>query len=423
MRPASRTLARAARRGLLALAVLTACRGPDAHAPEGRKAARAAVPTAPADAYRVAPGWVLDTVASGLAVPWAIAAAPDGGLVVTERGGRVVAIAPGARTRRTLIELPVYADDPAVLPESGLMGLALAPDFATSGRLFVHATVRRPGLRGSAGIAGRLLRRALRTLDLTGASPFVNRVYVVERGRARVLVDDLPASFYHAGGALALGPDGLLYVGTGDTQRPDEAQRDGALAGRILRYAMDGGTPAGHPVAESADFARGLRNPQALAWLGDGTIVALDHGPSSMSQEAGRSGHDELNVIVPGGNYGWPVEMGVPATPRHLPPVHLWTQSIAPAGLAVDTSGALLVASLKGRALLRLTVARVPGASGASGVRITREDTLLGAVHTRFRAVAVGRDGAIFVGTSNRDGRGTITPDDDLILRLRARRD
>jgi quinoprotein glucose dehydrogenase len=115
--------------------------------------------------------------------------------------------------------------------------------------------------------------------------------------------------------------------------------------------------------------------------------------------------------------------MGVPATPRHLPPVHLWTQSIAPAGLAVDTSGALLVASLKGRALLRLTVARVPGASGASGVRITREDTLLGAVHTRFRAVAVGRDGAIFVGTSNRDGRGTITPDDDLILRLRARRD
>ncbi len=322
----------------------------------------------------------VSTVVGGLEVPWAIAFAPDGRLFVTERPGRIRVVRDG-RVDAT----PVATLSVAARGESGLMGLALDPGFADTGRLYVCYTAE----RGS-GVINRVV------------------VLVLREGRAgeeRVLVDGIPGASIHDGCRLKFGPDGKLYVTTGDAGSGRLAQRRDSLAGKILRIDPDGSIPADNPIAGSLIYSLGHRNPQGLAWDRGGRLVAAEHGPSGLP-----FGHDEVNAIQPGRNYGWPEVYGRAGDPRFVDPiVDSGTDTWAPSGIAF-LGDALYVAALRGRRLLRMTLAADLGRAE----RVT--DALRG--YGRLRDVVAGPDGALYVTTSNRDGRGSPGPEDDRILRV-----
>lgn len=340
----------------------------------------------------------LEVVASGLEVPWALAFAPDGRIFITERPGRIRVVEEG-----TLRAEPWALVDVAARGESGLMGIALAPDFTTTGHLYLVGTFE---------IGGRLLNRVLRYTDRngTGVEPLV-------------VIDGLPANSYHAGGGVAFGPDGMLYVTAGDAGTPAASQELGSLHGKILRYTPTGGIPPDNPFPGSPVYALGVRNSQGLAW--DPVrqeLFATDHGPSGISNEGGRRDHDELNQIRPGGNYGWPVVIGM-ENDRFIPPLAVWTPAIAPSGLAFYTgkiipewTGNIFVGALRGQQLRRVVVEQAPGTP--AGWRVTRQEPLFQDQFGRIRLVAMGPDGDLYFGTSNRDGRGSPAREDDRIFRI-----
>ncbi|MDQ3518563.1 MAG: PQQ-dependent sugar dehydrogenase [Gemmatimonadota bacterium] len=338
----------------------------------------------------------LDTIAQGFEVPWALAFDPGGRIFVTERPGRIRVVEKGVLRAEPWATLGVRATG-----EAGLMGIALAPDFARSRHVYVVGTFA------------------------VGKEDLVNRVvrFTENGGRGdapTTIVDALPASRFHSGDAIAFGPDGMLYVATGDAQDPGNAQDPGSLAGKILRYKPDGGIPADNPVPGSPIYALGLRNPQGLAWdARTGQLFATDHGPSGFPNERLRRDRDELNAIVAGANYGWPRVTGMDDDSRFVQPLTEWTPAIAPSGLALYSgsyapwNGNAFVAALKGEQLRRLVLER-----SAAGWRITGEAPLFTSEIGRIRAVAMGPDGHVYFTTSNRDGRGEVRRGDDMLLRL-----
>jgi glucose/arabinose dehydrogenase len=340
----------------------------------------------------------VETVASGLEVPWSLALSPDGRLFVTERAGRIRVIAGDSLLPQAWATLGVREQG-----EAGLMGMALSPDFESTGHVFVVGTFEDDG---------NLVNRIVRLTDRggRGADP-------------TVVVDGIPAAQFHAGDALAFGPDGMLYVATGDARDPGSAEEPGSLAGKILRYRPDGSVPPDNPTAGSPVWALGLRNPQGMAWDPEtGQLFATDHGPSGFPNERFRTGNDELNAIVGGGNYGWPNVAGAGGGASRIDPVVVWDPAIAPSGLAWYASdalpawrGSLFAAALAGSHLRRIAVER--SADAESGWRATGQERLLEG-YGRLRAVLATPDGALYVSTSNRDGRGSPAPQDDRILRL-----
>ncbi|HEX8363461.1 MAG TPA: PQQ-dependent sugar dehydrogenase [Longimicrobium sp.] len=342
------------------------------------------------------PGLALDTVARGLQVPWDMAFAPDGRIFVTERPGRIRVIENGV-----LRAEPWAVLDVARRSELGLMGIALAPDFARSGHVYVVGSFP------------------------AGDGRSENRVYrLTERGRRGVdrtlVLGGMRVARYHAGAALRFGPDGMLYLSTGDATRPGEAQDTASLLGKVLRMRPDGGAPADNPRPGSRVYALGVRNPQGLAWHPDTReLFAPDHGPTRLPREFLRAGRDELNVIHPGANYGWPGAAGNQGGPAFTRPLVEWTPAVAPAALAFHPGGSLpwrgdaLVATLRGQALLRVVLRRGPG-----GWRAVAQEPLFHRQLGRIRAVAVAPDGSVYFTTSNRDGRGAPRPGDDLLLRI-----
>jgi aldose sugar dehydrogenase len=335
----------------------------------------------------------VQTVAGGLDVPWALAFAPDGRLFVTERPGRLRVVADGKLQPEPVATLPAHADG-----ESGLMGLALDPGFAQNGHLYVcYSTL--PG--------ASLINRAL------GRGQRINRLsrLTLSQGRAgaeRVLLDEMPGAWNHDGCRVKFGPDGRLYVTMGDAADPPLAQRLDSPAGKIHRLQADGSVPPDNPFRRpegpSTVWSMGHRNPQGLAWDAAGRLYASEHGPS---------GHDEINLIQPGKNYGWPEVFGRARTPgeKFVDPVlesgarDTW----APSGMAF-LDGHLYVAGLRGQRLLRVSL----GADGS----VTGAAPMFSGAYGRLRDVVVGPDGALYVATSNRDGRGSPRADDDRILRV-----
>jgi glucose/arabinose dehydrogenase len=349
------------------------------------------------------PGVALDTVASGLQLPWDLAFAPDGRIFVTERAGRIRVIQDGALRPEPWATLAVERRS-----EMGLMGIALSPDFAQTGHVFVA---------GAFAVGDK--RAEVRVVRLT------------ERGgrgvEPRVILDGIPATRYHAGAALRFGPDGMLYLTTGDATRPGLSQDTASLAGKVLRMRPDGGIPADNPVAGSYLYALGVRNPQGLAWHPEtGDLFAPDHGPSGLPREWFRRGRDELNVIIPRGNYGWPDAAGDQGGGEFVRPLVEWTPAIAPGAMAFYTGaefpwrGNAFVAALKGRQLLRIVLQPAPGTR--TGWRAVAAEPLFPGTVGRIRAVVMGPDGRLYLTTSNRDGRGDPAGTDDHLLRIIRRR-
>ena len=345
------------------------------------------------------PRFSIETVASGLVTPWALAFAPDGRIFVTERLGRIRIVRQGVLAEEPWATVAVKEDG-----EAGLMGIAISPDFDRTRHVFVVGAFR------------------------SGDDELVNRVvrFTEKNGKGTeptVIIDSIPGEKYHAGDAIAFGPDGMLYVATGDAREPGDAQDNESLAGKILRYEPDGRIPHDNPVRGSAVYASGLRNPQGIAWEPwTKQLFAIDHGPSGFPNERLRRNHDELNAIRAGGNYGWPTVAGEDDDSRYVAPMLDWTPGIAPAGLAVYTGedfpewrGHLFVGALRGMQLRRVAVAR--GSDGTSGWRVVDEQVIAHGLG-RIRAVGMGPDGFLYFATSNRDGRGTPAEADDRLLRL-----
>jgi aldose sugar dehydrogenase len=326
-----------------------------------------------------------DAIVSSLEVPWALAFAPDGRLFVAERPGRVRIVNLSTSTS----EIALTLDDVFRQGEAGLLGLALAPDFATTRLVYLYYTA----VEGNGAV-----NRIVRYREAGGR--------LAERA---VLLDNIPAATIHDGGRLRFGPDGLLYATAGDAANGSRAQDAASLAGKFLRIERDGTSARGNPFG-SPVFSWGHRNPQGFDWHpATGDIWATEHG---------NSGNDEVNVIRAGVNYGWPTIEGAQTFPNLEPPLTSFSPAIAPSGAAFYQGtrfsqfvGNLFVATLRGTHLLRLVV-------DAQGRRVTRQERLLEGTFGRLRDVVVGPDGYIYICTNNRDGRGSPVAADDRIIRL-----
>ena len=263
----------------------------------------------------------MSVITTGLQVPWDIAFLPDGRALVTERTGAVRLVAANGALSPT----PVATLNVSQNGEGGLLGIALDPAF-TAGQPFVYLT---------ATIGSEMQVQRWRW---TGAAMTLDAVVI--RG--------ITMGTIHSSGRVRFGPDGAMYVGAGDAGDGATSQNTAVLNGKILRVAP--GAFRGGTVTPQI-HALGVRNPQGFAWQpGSGRFYSTEHGPSGFD---GPSGDDELDLIVPGGNYGWPYERGADQAP-YLSPVHLWPTTIAPSGLSFVTlpgsswTGRAIVAGLKG---------------------------------------------------------------------------
>jgi glucose/arabinose dehydrogenase len=224
-----------------------------------------------------------------------------------------------------------------------------------------------------------------------------------------VLIDGIPAARFHDGGRLRFGPDGMLYVGTGDAREPSRSQDPRSTAGKILRVTADGEIPNDNPIAGSAAYVMGVRNTQGFDWSEAGTLFVTDHGPSG---ELGRRGHDEVNVVTAAGaNLGWPRLFGCDGGQGMVRPALTWLGAVPPGGAIVyggsaipEWQGDLIVATLGSQHLHRVRF-------DAGGRLAGHEVYFQGAPPRglgRLREVAEGPDGALYVTTSNCDGAATV---------------
>jgi glucose/arabinose dehydrogenase len=310
------------------------------------------------------------TLVDQLEVPWGVGFLPDGNAVVTERiSGRVLQVTPDGTISR-LGGISAVAEG-----EAGLLGVAVSPDFDSDRTLFFYLTT---------GSDNRVL-----SAQLDGS----------ELGDPTVVLDGIPRGFIHDGGRIAFGPDGYLYVTTGETGNPELAQDPDSLAGKILRITPDGAPAPGNPDPDSPVWSLGHRNVQGLAWDDEGRLWASEFGDSTW---------DELNLIEEGGNYGWPEVEGSGGAPEFIDPQLVWpVDEASPSGLAY-ADGHLWMAGLRGQRLWRIKVS-------AAG-RASRPTAYFTEDYGRLRTVATAPDGLLWVTTSNRDGRGDPTPADDRIV-------
>ena len=261
--------------------------------------------------------------------------------------------------------------------EGGLLGLAASPDFTEDRLVYAYLT---------AAQENRVVR-----LTFDGTS----------LGEPEVVLDAIPTANIHNGGRIAFGPDGYLYVTTGDASDQGLAQEIGALNGKILRVTLDGQPAPGNPFAGSPVWTLGHRNVQGIGWDDEGRMYA---------SEFGQNRFDELNLIEPGGNYGWPVVEGDGGGDEYVDPLLTWEPAEAsPSGITVH-GGAVYVAGLRGQRLWQVPVAGV-GEVGEPQAYLTGE-------YGRLRAVEIAPDGSLWVLTNNTDSRGDPRPGDDRILPL-----
>lgn len=309
-------------------------------------------------------------IASGLDAPWSIVFYRGVALVSERDTARIVEIGTDGTVREV-----GRVDAAAPAGEGGLLGLAVRDSW-----LYAYYTTDRDN---------RISR-----FELQGEPG------ALSLGPGEVILDGLPSARNHNGGRIAFGPDQLLYVTAGDAGHPDSAQDLDSLAGKILRITAEGTVPADNPFPGSPVYTYGHRNPQGLAWDADGNLFATEFGQDTW---------DELNLIEPGGNYGWPWAEGRGDADGLTDPLQQWaTSEASPSGMAY-LDGTLYIANLRGERLREVTLPEFD----TSTERFVRE---LG----RLRDIAVAPDGSLWLLTNNTDGRGSPRPGDDRILRIPA---
>lgn len=344
------------------------------------------------DAFILDPeGYHVETWVQNLNIPWSLVFLTDDKALVTERPGSIRVIENG----QLRAEPYKVIEDVEHIGEGGLMGIAKHPRYPDQPYLYIMYTYRE----------GRnLYNRVARYRDTGSTMQF-----------DRVIVDRIPGHSVHDGGRIAFGPDGMLYVCTGDVWQARIAQDVDNLGGKILRFTPDGEIPPDNPFGNSPVYSLGHRNPQGLAWYPPtGSLFSSDHGPSG---EYGLRGKDIINVIEKGGNYGWPLVLGAANVHPYIDPIILWERATPPSGMTF-WNGKLYVATLRSQSLIRIAVE--PTGSGYNVNRIDRlfaRDWFSGA-YGRLRDAVVGPDGALYVLTNNRDGRGSPRAGDDRILRI-----
>ncbi|WP_460936248.1 PQQ-dependent sugar dehydrogenase [Phycicoccus ginsengisoli] len=310
------------------------------------------------------------TVARDLDVPWSVAFLPDGSALVTLRDrAQLLHVREGSAP-------VVLGTVPGVAPagEGGLLGVAVSPTFARDHRVFVYFTGEQDN---------RVVRLTFADGRATSFTP---------------VLTGIPKAGFHNGGRLAFGPDGYLYVTTGDAGNRPAAQDKGALGGKILRVTPDGAAAHGNPFGTRV-WSYGHRNVQGIAWAPDGRMYASEFGQDTW---------DELNLIQPGRNYGWPVVEGRAGRAGYTDPLVQWpTSQASPSGIAV-ADGSVWMAALRGRSLWRIPL---------QGKGVGTPQRLLEGRYGRLRDVVSAGDGRLWVVTSN-TFRGAPGPDDDRILDL-----
>lgn len=328
----------------------------------------------------------IQVIAENLYVPWAIDISDEGKLYFTERSGTIRIIENDKLNPQPLIKFgaPFVSQG-----EGGLMGIALDPNYSINRYMYVmHSYTDN----------NRIYNRVVRLIENN------NRAVI-----DRVLLDKIPGGRIHNGGRIKIGPDQKLYITTGDAGDSSLAQDPTSTAGKILRIELDGRIPEDNPISNSPIYSLGHRNPQGLAWNSKNVLYESEHGQSA---------HDEINIIQPGLNYGWPIVQGNEESNEVIvqkPLIHSGEETWAPSGIAFATQGLwrgkLLVANLRGQQLLAMSL-------NGNGMVVKNVESWLRNEYGRLRDVIQGKDGSIYLTTSNRDGRGNPDAADDKILRL-----
>ena len=327
----------------------------------------------------------VEVIAEGLNVPWEMVIAEDGRIFFTERPGQIREIRDGRVVEEPLLSLsaPFISEG-----EGGLLGLALDPDFQTNHQMYTYHTYEDKG-----EIKNRVLR------------------LVMEENRAKidkVILDGIVGDTNHNGGRIKFGPDGMLYITAGDRYKPDLAQDQKSMGGKIFRIHPDGSIPDDNPIEGSPVYSYGHRNPQGLAWHPEtGDLFSSEHGQSA---------HDEINLINAGKNYGWPIIEGDETKEGMQSPIaQSATETWAPSGMTFVSKGQwknqLLVANLRGMQVLKIELDQ-------SGKQVQKMESLFKDEYGRIRNIIEAPDGSLYMMTNNRDGRGKPTEKDDRIIRL-----
>jgi len=332
----------------------------------------------------------VETVAENLEIPWEIAFAPDGRIFFTERVGNLRVIDNGQLNPDPVTSIDVGSG------EGGLLGLALDPSFEQNHYLYLYYTYFEFPFTYN-----KVVRYTEKDNALTDEI---------------ILVDKIPGAAWHDGGRLKFGPDEKLYITTGDAGNADSAQDLNSLSGKILRINSDGTIPSDNPFSDSLIFSYGHRNPQGIDWDPvTGKLVISEHGPSG---ERGFA-HDEINVIEPGKNYGWPKVIGDEQESDLINPIlHTGDETWAPSGASFYDSNNIpewenkyFVATLRGSHLRMLDL-------NIESNQVVSSEPLFSELFGRLRDAVVGPDGNLYLLTSNRDGRGTPAENDDRILKI-----
>ena len=312
-----------------------------------------------------------DVIVDGLNNPWEIVFGPNGDTYFTERDGRIWKMSESG------VAKVIYTFPKSGSVEGGTLGLALHPEFEENKKIYVYQT----------------------NLELEF---YQNKVFSFEvdentLSNKQLILDGIPGAPWHDGGRIKFGPDQKLYISTGDAINPELSQDLSSLAGKILRLNSDGTIPNDNPFDSSPVFSYGHRNPQGLAWSPDGLFVSSEHGPSG---ELGY-GHDEINVILKGKNYGWPNVVGNSFDTKFVNPlIHSGESTWAPSGMVFfdsekisDFTGKFLVGTLRGEHLMVLDIAN-------DGSMISSEKMFDGEFG-RIRTAEISPDGNLYLLTAN----------------------
>jgi glucose/arabinose dehydrogenase len=326
-----------------------------------------------------------------LEVPWSIVFTSPERMLVNERPGRLRIVENGKLIDKPLKVFPEVSSG----SEEGLMGLAIDPDYTNNKLIYVSYAYEK---------GGDLVVKVVRFKD--------NGDNLSEE---TVIIDGLPAARFHAGCRIRFGPDNKLYITTGDAGERKLAQGLDNLYGKILRINADGTIPSDNPFANSPIWSYGHRNPQGIDWHASGTMWSTEHGPSGFD---GPGGGDEVNVIIKGGNYGWPEVSHEDSKEGMISPLLVFTPADAPASGMFYQSGKIeefkntfLFGCLRGQGIIVVKVKEGDPTKFDSFKKIATD-------YGRIRDIAEGPDGSIYFSSSNKDGRGNLKKGDDKIYRI-----